>query len=90
VRLLAKIREDMGEKPIPMGEPIGEGVWSEEEFYAANRDPRYVKDPAFREKVDKMGERIFRDRDPNDITPGIGIAAPKPPERRERGNARAQ
>lgn len=85
IRLLGKLREQTGEKPIPLGAPVGEGLPSVEEWYAMHRDPRYSSDPAFREKVEALGEKVIGTQAAGESLPGVGLPPPRGVDRRERG-----
>ncbi len=89
IRALAILREEAGEKPIPMGQPVGDDTPSADEWYAMNRDDRYKTDEAFRNKVDKLGERIFGTDAAGSSLPGVGIPQARGFDRRERGRTHA-
>jgi hypothetical protein len=58
IETLLKLREGMGEKPIPPGAPIEmEGVPTAQELQAMVNDERYNKDAAYRAEVQKAHER---------------------------------
>lgn len=75
MRLLAKMRADTGEVPIPLGLPSGDALPSEAEWYAMHRDPKYGKDEAYTAKVDALGERIFGAEPAGSSRPGAGVIA---------------
>ena len=58
VRLLGKMRTLAGELPIPMGQPLGGGLWSVDEWRDAVGSDKYGDDPAYRREVDAMGEKL--------------------------------
>jgi hypothetical protein len=90
VRVLAKLREMMGEKPIPLAPGSAAGdIPSKEEWYAMNRDPRMASDVAFREKVEALGEQIFGSEPAGTSEAGIGVPPPRKADRRERASTRA-
>ena len=60
VRLLGKMRTLAGELPIPMGQPLGGGLWSVQEWQDAVQSDKYGDDPAYRREVDAMGEKLSK------------------------------
>ncbi len=64
IEALLKLREGMGEKPIPLGAPLEiEGVKTQQELQAMVNDERYKTDAAYRAEVQKAHERA-EPRDP--------------------------
>lgn len=64
IETLLKLREGMGEKPIPPGAPLEmEGVPTQQELKAMVNDERYEKDAAYRAEAQKAFERA-EPRDP--------------------------
>jgi len=59
LKALQKVRSYYGDRPIPVDlTPVGDAP-SKEELNAMVGDPKYVSDPAFRAKVEKMFERAY-------------------------------
>lgn len=89
VRVLAKVREMMGEKPIPLapGKQAGD-IPSVEEWYAMGRDPRIATDVAFREKWEALGEIVNGSEPAGTSIAGIGMPPPRKVDRRERAPTR--
>lgn len=89
VRVLAKVREMMGEKPIPLspGKAAGD-IPSVEEWYAMGRDPKIATDVAFREKWEALGELVNGSEPAGTSTPGVGMPPPRKVDRRERAPTR--
>lgn len=89
LRLLAKVREMTGERPIPANPGrVADGLPSIEEWYAMNTDPRMKTDVAFRNKVEAFGEQLFGDEPAGSSEPGVGMPPPRKVDRRERASTR--
>jgi len=63
LRALQKLRGYYGDQTVPVnvGEP--EGAPSKEELTAMVGDPRYASDPSYRNKVEKLFERVYGNSD---------------------------
>ncbi len=73
VKALNKIRERMGEKPIPTeGAKVSE-LPSKEELYSMVGTEKYRNDPEHRQYVDDLFKRVFGDQPAGTSQPGIGI-----------------
>lgn len=59
VRALIELREATGEGKIPAGGGGGSGAMTAEEYYAAVGSKQYDESAAYRNKIDKIGERLF-------------------------------
>jgi len=67
LKALQKVRSYYGDRPIPVDvTPVGDAP-SKEELNAMVGDPKYVSDPAFRAKVEKMFERVYGTQDASAI-----------------------
>ena len=56
---LNKLREHMGEKPIPTTGVIQEGAPSKDELYAMVNDPRYGNDEAYTKEVTAKFQQVY-------------------------------
>ena len=59
IQLLMKLREDMGNKAMPIDADFDGKSYSEADYYARHRDPRYSKDAKFREETEEIGKMLF-------------------------------
>jgi hypothetical protein len=67
IKALQKVRNYYGDQTVPVnvGEP--EGAPSKEELQAMVADPRYVSDPSFRIKVERLFEQTYGNSDYNPV-----------------------
>lgn len=73
VKALNKIREKMGEQPIPMEGATTSELPSKQEWYKMVASEQYQQDPAYRQHVDKLGEQIFGTAPAGSSEPGLGV-----------------
>ena len=78
IRFLGKLREQMGEKPIPLGRPVGDNLPTQEEWYKMAGSKRYAEDVGYREKVDQMGEIVIGTEPAGTSPAGLGVGAGRP------------
>lgn len=73
IRALNKLRESMGEKPIPLDALTNSSLPSKEELYAKVNDPKYQTDPSFRAEVDKQFKQVFGEQQAGSSEAGLGV-----------------
>jgi len=73
LKALNKLREHMGEKPIPVDAVDTSGLPSKDELYAKVGDPRYASDETFRKKVDAEFVAVFGNEPAGTSERGIGV-----------------
>lgn len=73
VKALNKIRERMGEQPIPMEGVELSQLPSKQEWYKMVGSDQYQNDPAYRQHVDKLGEQIFGTAPAGSSEAGLGV-----------------
>lgn len=73
ISALHKLAVKYGERPIPLTGATIEGLPSKEEVYAMKGDPKYRTDPAFREKVEGLFEKVFGTDPAGTSEAGLGV-----------------
>lgn len=73
IRALNKLREQTGEKPIPLDAVVSDSLPSKEELYSMVNDPKYQNDPAFRAKVDEDFRKVFGTQAAGTSERGLGV-----------------
>ena len=63
LKALQKVRSYYGDRPIPVDVTPMDDAPSKEELTAMVADPKYISDPGFRAKVEKMFERVYGTQD---------------------------
>lgn len=73
VKALNKIRQSMGEKPIPMEGAQMSELPSKQEWYAMVGSEKYAQDPGYREYVDNLGKKLFGTGPAGSSEAGLGV-----------------